>query len=177
MQKLFLESQRLFLREFTNDDLKNLFSLNSNPEVMKHIGRKPVTDIEECKKTIEQIRDYYKKHNGFGVWVAYKKSNNKFVGFFVLQYLDNTKEIEVGFRVMKKYWGKGYSTEMTNELIQYGFIQKNLNKIVGITHSDNIASQKVLQKAGLTYIKKAHFYKTDVMYFAIYAEDFQSKIT
>ena len=111
MQKLFLESQRLFLREFTNDDLKNLFSLNSNPEVMK------------------------------------------------------------------KYWGKGYSTEMTNELIQYGFIQKNLNKIVGITHSDNIASQKVLQKAGLTYIKKAHFYKTNVMYFAIYAEDFQSKIT
>ena len=176
MLKPFLKSNRLYLRKFTNKDLYNLFNLNSDPEVMKHIGRKPVTDIKKCEIIIKQILDYYKKHSGFGAWTAYKNNNDKFVGFFVLQHLDNTEEIEVGFRLMKKYWNRGFATEMTNQLIKYGVSEKSLDKIVGITNLNNIASQRVLEKSGLKYIKNARFYNTDVRYYAIYRNELQSKI-
>ncbi len=81
--------------------------------------------------------------------------------------MDNTEEIEVGYRLLKKFWSQGYATEMSKALIEYGFNQMKLDKIVGITHPENFASQNVLTKAGLVYVREDHFYNLDVKYFRI----------
>ena len=157
MTDIILESKRLYLKEFTNDDVDNLFRLNGNADVMKYI-RPPDTDINLIKILIGKIIKYYGDNHGFGVWAGYEKQSDEFIGFFELAHLDDTEEIEVGYRLFKEYWGKGYATEMTKALIYYGFNTMGLNQIAGITHPENIASQKVLLKSGLTYIKDAVFY-------------------
>jgi len=66
---------------------------------------------------------------------------------------------------MKKYWNRGYATEMYLKLVEYGFLEKNLSKIVALTHPENIASQKVLKKVGMRYIKTIPFKEGDTFYF------------
>ena len=174
MTKRIIESERLYLKEFTANDVDKLFKLNCDPNVMKYI-REPITDIKVIKNSINHIINYYSKYTGFGVWAGYLKSNNEFIGFFELAHMDNTDEIEVGYRLHKKYWGKGYATEMTNVLIDYGFNQMGLQEIVGITLLGNTASENVLKKAGLVYIKDAFFYEVDVKYFRITKANHQQK--
>jgi len=161
-----LESDRLYLREYTLDDVQVMFELNSDPEVLKYIGP-PWTDIDLAKNKIQKLIEYYSKHPGLGVWAAIKKESGEHIGFFELAHMDNTEEIEVGYRLHKKFWGKGYATEMSRTLIDYGFNQLKLDKIVGITHPENIASLNVLKKAGLVYVRDDHFYDLDVKYFHI----------
>ncbi len=168
-----LESERLYLKEFTGNDLQNLFRLNSDPDVMKCIGREPETDINVIKEDIKKMRKYYVKNPGLGVWGGFEKQSDEFIGFYELAHLDNTDEIEIGYRLLKEFWQQGYATEMAKELINYGFNKIGLDKIAGITHPENIASQNVLLKSGLNYIKKAHFYNIDVMYYSISKEEFQ----
>ena len=157
MNDKILESARLYLKEFTIDDAENFFRLNSDPDVMKYILT-PMTDINVIIKSIKKIRKYYIENPGFGVWAGFVKESDEFIGFFELAHLDNTEEIEVGYRLLKEHWGKGYATEMTQVLIEYGFNKMDLKEIVGITHPENIASQNVLLKSGLTYVKDAVFY-------------------
>lgn len=166
MTEQIFESKRLYLKEFTANDVDKLFKLNGDADVMKYI-REPITDIKVIENSINKIIDYYSKHPGLGIWAGYEKFTDEFIGFFELAHMDNTDEIEVGYRLHKKYWGMGYATEMTKVLIDYGFNQLNLNEIVGITHPDNFASQKVLQKAGLEFVKNAFFYEINVKYFRI----------
>ncbi len=118
----------------------------------------PITDINVIIKSIKKIRTYYTENPGLGVWAGFEKENEEFIGFFELAHLDNTEEIEVGYRLLKEHWGKGYATEMTKVLIEYGFNKMDLKDIVGITHPENIASQNVLLKSGLIYVKDAVFY-------------------
>ena len=157
MTDILLESERLYLKEFNINDVDSLFRLNSNADVMKYI-RPPETNINIIIKLINKIIKYYDDNPGLGVWAGYEKQSDEFIGFFELAHLDTTDEIEVGYRLFKEYWGQGYATEMTKTLINYGFNKMGLDQIAGITHPENIASQKVLLKSGLAYIKDAVFY-------------------
>jgi len=166
MTDRIIESERLYLKQFTQNDVNDFFLLNSDADVMKFI-RPPETDVNVIRENIDKIRKYYKDNPSLDIWASFEKKSDEFIGFFELAHMDNTEEIEVGYRLHKKYWGKGYATEMTKVLIDYGFNELNLEEIVGITHPDNFASQKVLQKAGLEFIKEAFFYEIDVKYFRI----------
>jgi ribosomal-protein-alanine N-acetyltransferase len=134
---------------------------------MKYIGREPETDINVIKENIKKIRKYYIENPGLGVWAGFEKQTANFIGFYELAHLDNTDEIEVGYRLIRQSWNQGYATEMTKVLLNYGFNKMGLDKIVGITHPKNIASQKVLTKSGLKYLKDAFYYETDVKYYVI----------
>jgi len=166
MTDQIIESERLYLKEFTQSDVGDFFRLNSDANVMKFICP-PETDVNVIKENIAKIRRYYKENPGLGIWASLEKKSDEFIGFFELAHMDNTEEIEVGYRLHKRYWGEGYATEMTKVLIDYGFNQLKLEEIVGITHPENFASQRVLQKAGLEFIKDAFFYEIDVKYYRI----------
>ncbi len=166
MTAVILESERLYLKQFTDNDVDNLYRLNSDADVMKYIGP-PITDRHIIEKRLRGIAEYYAKHPGLGVWAGFEKASDKFIGFYELAHLDNTAEIEVGYRLLNEFWGKGYATEMTKVLIDYGFTTVGLDKIVGISHHGNIPSQNVLLKSGLKYIKDAFYYNLDVKYFEI----------
>ena len=152
-----IETERLILRELLPADDEGMFELDSDPEVHLYLGNQPVKSIEEARAIIQSVRQQY-IDNGIGRWAVIEKSSGNFVGWTGLKLIreltnNHIDFYDVGYRLIKKYWGKGYATESAKVSLKYGFEQLKLNEIFGITHVDNMKSRKALEKCGLTYIE------------------------
>jgi len=161
----FLESERLYLRNLVKEDFPLFYHLDSDPIVMRYITT-PRTE-EEARARMEKSFVQYKDKTGFGKWMAVEKSTERAIGWFVLTPLDGTDQIEIGYRLKEEFWGKGYATEMSKVILQYGFETLNLDRIVGITHLENDASGNVLKKIGLGYVGKDFYYNIHVHFYEL----------
>jgi RimJ/RimL family protein N-acetyltransferase len=144
-----LDSERLRLREFRAADVDALYRLNSDPRVMRYIGDGSIDTRETTERAVTRSMKYYRNFPGLGVWPAEDRESGAFVGWFCLKYVPETVEIEVGYRLAPEAWGRGYASEGARAVVRYGFSALGLDRIIGLTHPDNVASQRVLQKAGL----------------------------
>lgn len=166
----FLRTDRMRFREFTPDDISFIFGLDSDADVMRFI-RPPSTTQEDAVATYLKIMDTRRRDIRFGNWVAQLHGSTEPIGWFCLKHLDQTPTIEVGYRLHKKYWGQGLATEGTKALLDYGFNSCHLETIAGVTHPENFASQRVLEKCGLQFERMAHYYNVPVKYFAIHRKE------
>ncbi len=162
----WLETLRLELREFVPSDRPELERLDSDPRVMKYIGDGRTSTPDEISAAIGRVRRNYGLYPGLGTWRASRRDNGEFIGWFSLKYIPKTVEVEVGYRLLPEAWGRGYATEGATELVRYGFDDVGLERIIGITHPDNLASQRVLAKAGLADAGWGHYYGWRVRLFA-----------
>ena len=167
-----LTTERVILRQLQQEDLDDLFRLNSNPQVMEYIA--PVFDLATCQMRLDMATDYYQKEPKLGKLAAVLKDGGEFIGWFCLKHLEDSGEVEIGYRMLPEYWGKGIATEVSEDLVKYGFTEVGLKRIVGITRPDNIASERVLLKIGLIYEEQRHYYNTDVNYYALNIEDWKN---
>lgn len=156
--KIFVETQRLILREIMPSDLDGMFVLDSNAEVHKYLGENPIKTKDKAAEAIRFIRQQY-KDRGIGRWAVIEKSSGDFIGWSGLKLnveneaLNNQVNFyDIGYRFIPKYWGKGYATESALAALKYGFEVMNLETIVGAAEIGNIGSNKVLQKIGLQFI-------------------------
>ena len=156
--KQILATSRLLLREFDDDDLDNLLALDSDPEVMRYIGDGTVSTREQLEQALPRVQAAYERHPGLGIWALELAEDQRFLGWACLKYLDQSEHVEVGYRLLKDAWGKGYATEIAQALVQYGWEKMELERIVGITHPENKASQRVLEKCGLVRNGDGEFY-------------------
>lgn len=163
-----LTTGRTQLRRFTQADLWDLYTLNSDPQVMKYVGRNPAVSQGEVQLDLTRYLSYYQKSPHLGVWACADKESGALIGLALLKKLEPTDEIEVGYRFHQSYWGKGIATEVCQALVEHGFNRAGLQKIVAITHPDNIASQRVLQKCGLSFEKVWLYGQMKVNLYAIY---------
>jgi len=159
-----IETERLILREFIDSDVDGLFELDSNPIVHKYLGNNPVKNKDESYKYIQDCKLKYKAHGMCRLAVIEKKTGN-FIGWSGLRFIDDyvfnkhTNFYDVGYRLIPKYWGKGYATESGIASVNYGFKTLNLDTIYGITEIGNEASHKALLKIGLDYIEDFNYEK------------------
>src|SRR5262249_13517165 len=161
-----IETCRLCLRVFELADLDVLAKINSDPEVMRHTGDGNPVSRGETEKRLHAYIEHWRQH-GFGLRAAIHKHDHAFVGFCGLQFVVGTQEIEVGFRLAKQYWGQGLATEAARAVIRRGFQVLGLERIIGLAHPENLASQRVLEKSGLKHEKDAYYYEQLVRYYAI----------
>ena len=145
----WLETLRLELRELVPSDLPDLVRLDSDPRVMKYIRDGRVSTPADLEAAMRRVRRAYQTYPGLGTWRAARNDTGRCIGWFTLKYVPRTIEIEVGYRLLPEAWGQGFATEGARELGRYGFDDLGLDRIIGITHPDNVASQRVLLKAGL----------------------------
>ena len=155
--KIFTETPRLLLREIIHTDLDNLFEMDSDPEVHRYLGNKPVTTKEEIEKVIEFIRQQYKE-NGIGRWAMIEKASNNFIGWtglkFVTETVNNrTNYYDLGYRLNRKFWGKGFATEGAIASLDYGFKELRLKKIIATANIENIASNKIISNLGFELLE------------------------
>lgn len=155
--KIFIETERLILRELLPSDDEGMFELDSNPNVHIYLGNKPVTNISECQNTIELVRKQYLE-NGIGRWAMIEKATGNFAGWTGLKLItdpinNHVNFYEVGYRLIEKFWGKGYATESTKAALKYAFTVLNAEEVYGITNIENLKSRKVLEKCGLQFIE------------------------
>ena len=148
---VILETERLLLRTFTTEDARLIYELNKDPDVTRFTGD-PITDIAHARQVLEQvILPQYVLYN-HGRWAVHAKPSLEFIGWCGLKKRPERNEIDLGYRCLKSTWGKGYATEAAFACIKYGFEKLGLKRIVGRAMPGNIASLKVLEKCGMTYI-------------------------
>ena len=149
--ELILETERLWLREFVPDDAQACFELNRHPQVVRYTGESSPSSVEEVRQGLcnRPILDY-RKH-GFGRWAAILKETGELIGMAGLKFLDDLQEVDLGYRLLPKYWGLGLATEAARSCVDHGFDTLRLPRILGLVDPENIRSVRVLQKLGFVF--------------------------
>jgi len=153
MGNIILETERLKVVVPTVDSFSDWQRLLSDPDVIKYIGDGNPKDNEAVKEILLKSIKHYEDF-GFCLFDIYEKDSNEFVGESGLIYLaldKRNEDIEVGYTLHNKYWGKGYATELADAFIKWGFNKLNLNKIVACCIPDNTPSSNVMKKCGMNY--------------------------
>jgi len=165
--KPWLETLRIEMRAFHPDDFDDLFALDSDPRVMKYFtGGKPAPRAN-VEAAMRRILRYPALFPDLGFWYATRRDTGEFIGFFCFKYAGRSPDIEVGYRLMYRAWGQGFATEGATALVRFGFDDLGLSRIIGVTHKDNVASQRVLMKAGLRDRGWGRYYDQRLRLFAV----------
>jgi RimJ/RimL family protein N-acetyltransferase len=157
--RVFLETERLVLREFTEADVDNLVDLDSDPDVMRYITGGRTTPREEIETDfLPAFLAYYARYPGYGFWAAVEKSTGDFVGWFHLRPAKGASpdEPELGYRLRRSAWGKGYATEGSSALVRRGFTEFGARRVVAEAMAVNTASCRVMEKVGLRLVRTFH---------------------
>ena len=159
-----IESERLLLRKFSLNDIEAVYQFNSNVELHRYTGDEIINSRQRAEQTIKDIwlKDY--TNYGYGRWALIYKPENKIIGFAGLKYLAEIGETDIGYRILPQYWGKGLVSEISKQIILYGFNELNLKRIIGIAMPENIASCKVLEKIGFSFYKEDGYHGDDNTY-------------
>ncbi|WP_009633524.1 GNAT family N-acetyltransferase [Synechocystis sp. PCC 7509] len=165
------QTSRLILRQITLDDLDDLAAIYTDPVVMKFFGS--TYTYESTKQWLEERVFKFYEQRGWGLWATIYKMNNKLIGRCGLtpQLVDGTEEIEIGYLLAKEYWGMGLATEAACFSRDYGLEKLGANRLISLIDPDNIASQKVALKVGLTYEKNTFMWNKTVRVYAISAKE------
>jgi RimJ/RimL family protein N-acetyltransferase len=160
---VFLETERLLLRRFAPDDAGLLLELDGDPEVMRYIGPFGLPGREAYRERIETVYlPYYERFAGYGVWPAVAKDGGEFLGWFAFRPAEDHRfarevgftagQIELGYRLRRAAWGRGYATEGSRALVAREFAGPGTDVVVGTALAGNAASRRVLEKAGLRQV-------------------------
>jgi RimJ/RimL family protein N-acetyltransferase len=150
--KTYLETERLVLRRFTNDDVDNLCELDSDPEVLRFInGGTPTPRHVIQEGILPGFLSFYERYEELGFWAAVEKTSGEFVGWFALHPEGgrDAHDLALGYRLRRKCWGRGYGTEVTKALIHKAFADLAARRVFACTYSENIASRRVMEKSGM----------------------------
>ena len=153
MQKV-IKTSRLILRPFRTEDIQPAYEMNLDAEITRYTGDGGVVSRAETERRIkEDVLGDYAKH-GYGRMAVELISENKFIGFCGLKYLEDLQEVDLGYRLMTKYWGQGLATEAARACVQYGFEELNVLNMIAFVLPENIGSVRVLEKLGFQYEKE-----------------------
>ena len=157
--QISLETERLTLRRFTDDDADNLFELDNDPEVMRYLtgGRTTARDVIR-DETLPRFLHYYERFDSFGFWAAIEKSSGEFLGWFEFRPQEggSLDEVELGYRLRRSGWSKGYATEGSQALIHKGFTELGVRRVFAETMAVNTASRRVMEKSGMKLVSAFH---------------------
>ena len=152
---IILETPRLILRHQVLSDLDDLWALYCNPNITKYIPDAP-RSREEAREELEWHMHGHLRNPSLGLWVTVHKETGKFIGRCGLLpwNIDGQEEVEVAYTLAEAYQGQGLGTEAAQAILQYGFQKLNLSRLICLIDSENIASQKVAEKIGMTFEKE-----------------------
>lgn len=153
--KTIIETERIILRHFCDDDAVAVFEFDSNEAVVRWTGEPALTHIDQARDIINDIwKPEYEKY-GYARYAVVHKQDQKVIGFAGLKFLPEFGEADLGYRMLPQYWGQGLASEMAVSLVVHAFDDLGLKKILGFAMPENPASCRVLEKAGFHFDKFA----------------------
>lgn len=169
-----IETDRLFFRQFTEDDLPWLIENRTPAAVNKYLGGVERQNPEALSLRLKFYISCYDSH-GFGMCAMGLKNSGELIGVAGLQPLDGTNDIEVGYSLAERHWRKGYGFECAYGWLKYGFNTAGLERIVALADERNVGSTRIMEKCGMIYEgKKEHFGMSCVLY-SIAKKDWPTK--
>jgi RimJ/RimL family protein N-acetyltransferase len=177
--QVHIETPRLIMREFREEDAEGLFKMESDPLVLKYLEVEPLQKLDDIYPIIERVQKQY-EDNGIGRWVMIEKQSGELMGWtgLKLEPMETngyTNYYDLGYRMIPRYWGKGYATESALASVDYGFKELHLDKINGAADVKNIASNRVLQKTGLQLIEAFDYQGIPHHWYELKKEEWESK--
>lgn len=154
-------TKRLIMRKLTLKDLDEYYEIARKDEVGKWLSTSRGKTYEETKRTIEYFLEHWDK-KGFGTWGVINKESGELLGHCGLNYLGDTKEVEVLYAFDPKAWGKGYGKESAKASIEYGFSKTNLERLIAVAKTDNVRSKGVIEGCGFKYIGNKEYFKLNL---------------
>ena len=174
---MFIETDRMILRDFTAHDLTDLHEIFGDAEVMANT--EPPYDLEKTKKFLQ---DFCIEREPKGAFAAVLKETGKVIGYVLFKSIDEPEIYEIGWIFNKGYWRRGYASEICSALISYGFENMGLHKIcaeaidagksVSLMHKLGMKSEGVWRK----HSKSADGEWKDLYWCAILSEDYFEKV-
>ena len=152
---IHLATPRLVLRRFTATDAPLLFELDSDPEVMRFLNGGLPPDFAAIRDTyLPRFLANYDRSDDFGYWAAEELPAREFIGWFHFRpTLEKPDVIELGYRLMRKAWGRGLATEGSRALIADGFARLGVDRVEATTMAANVASRRVIEKLGMSLVE------------------------
>ena len=160
MIRTSLETPRLRLRLFTLDDVQIMYTLSTDPDVIKYADT-PAKDMAEARQRLEEGPLYDYEKYGYGRFAVELKETGEVIGFCGIKYLPEIDLPEVGYRYMKEYWGKGIGTEAAKACVEFARQDLDIKKLIALIIPENIASIKVVEKLGMTKGPLIHIFDVD----------------
>ncbi|PIC76149.1 GNAT family N-acetyltransferase [Sporosarcina sp. P19] len=143
-----LETDRLILRELTNEDAEGIFSCFSNEDVTRFYGQETFKSVVEAEKIIDIFSKNYREKSGIR-WGIERKETKGIIGTIGFNaWLPKHKRAEIGYEIHPQQWRKGYTSEAVSQVISYGFDVMGLTRIGAVVFIENEASNKLLGKVG-----------------------------
>ncbi len=147
-----IQTERLVLRQWRQEDLEPFAKLNADPRVMEFFPG--LKTREESDASVKLVSDHIQKY-GWGFWAVSLVQTGQFIGFIGIEHVHFqstfTPAIEIGWRLAFDHWGKGYATEGAKAALVYGFETLNLDQIVSFTAVQNMRSRRIMEKIGMHY--------------------------
>lgn len=153
--EILLETERLILRQFTESDGEQLFALDNDPDVMRFINGGTPTPLHVIQNDIlPAFLHYDERFPTYGFWAVVDKATAAWLGWVSLRPTDHDSAVLVlGYRFRKAAWGQGYATEAARALIDRAFAESDAQRVIATTYQDNLASQRVMQKLGMRFVR------------------------
>lgn len=177
--KIYAETDRIILREIVLEDAEAMFEMDSDPEVQRYLHKTPIKTIQEAIDSIKFIRQQYIDY-GIGRWAIVDKETNQFVGWGGLKFRTDqvnghTNFHDVGYRLLKRFWGRGFATESAKATVKYAFEELHLNAVYALADIENKASINALLKSGLRIAARIEHDGVWCEWFEITAEEWNNR--
>ncbi len=150
------ETDRLILRRFEAKDVESLFLLNSIPEVLTYIPGAPMTCRSQAEDILENVLLKNYRERGFGRWAVEHKADNKVIGFCGPTYIKEFDEVELGYRYLPEYWGKGIGSEAGHAALSR-FKDHGIDEAIALILLGNKGSEGVARKLGMAERERSKF--------------------
>lgn len=166
-----LETERLIIRRFTPKDLDKLIELRSDDDVIKYLGGRRLQNPEAIAKRLAFYIDCYRRF-GYGMCAMIWKETGEMIGWCGLQPLEDSGETEVGYGMIKEFWGRGIGCEAARAWLEYGFQTANLERIVAVAAPENTGSRRIMEKLGMRREKTETHYGIECVFYRTDKENF-----
>ena len=157
-----LETERLILRQLTQDDAEFIFELLNEPSWIQNIGDRHIRTLDDARAYIVNgpVASYAK--NGFGLYLIVLKEANESIGMCGLIRREGLEDVDIGYALLPRYWSNGYAVEAAQAVKEYAKNVVGLKRIVAIVDPANQGSIRVLEKIGLRYEKMIRLSADDI---------------
>jgi len=152
-----LHTPRLLLRPWKTEDAGRLLAILQEPDILRYFPRTAPWPREKVDRYIAHHLSHWQER-GYGHWAVVTPADGHVVGWNGLEFLPETGETEMAYLLSREVWGHGYATEAAQAALHFGFMNCSLDKIIGLTHPENVSSQRVLEKCGMTLIDRQVYF-------------------
>jgi ribosomal-protein-alanine N-acetyltransferase len=167
-----IETARLRLRPFTTDDIDGLHRLWTDPGVRKYLWDDEVISRQQVSSVVDESMSLFEA-SGFGLWGAFPREGETLIGFCGYWFFHDPPQLQLLYGVAPSHWGKGLAAEAARAVIKYGFEELSFDRVIASADAPNLASLRVMEKAGMTFDKRLPVNGLDTVYYAISREEFQ----